>query len=159
LCFKNGHFPTKWAKSLKFMFITLVPDLGFEPRIMLFRGRDCDHYITSVLHRYTHTFGMSCNKRCWYILFTFGPFYSLFGIFYGHLVHFIVFLVYFMDIWSILKSFGYILWTFGRFKVIWFFIPRKIWQPCSHQHCDMELHHSQLLPTFCTHVNVIFLLV
>jgi hypothetical protein len=45
------------------------------------------------------------------------------GIFYGHLVHFMVF--------------GYILWTFGKvcgnlvyFFPFWYFVPRKIWQPC-----------------------------
>jgi hypothetical protein len=48
----------------------------------------------------------------WYILWTF-------GIFYGHLV-------YFMDIW-------YILSTFGIFFPFWYFLPRKIWQPCTKQ--------------------------
>jgi hypothetical protein len=45
------------------------------------------------------------------------------GIFYGHLVHF--------------KVFCYILWTFGiaRDNLVyilpfWYFVPRKIWQPC-----------------------------
>jgi hypothetical protein len=31
-------------------------------------------------------FGRSCNGRCWYILWTLGPFYSLIVIFHGHLV-------------------------------------------------------------------------
>jgi hypothetical protein len=45
------------------------------------------------------------------------------GIFYGHLVHF--------------RVFCYILWTFGiirgnlvYFFPFWYFVPRKIWQPC-----------------------------
>jgi hypothetical protein len=45
------------------------------------------------------------------------------GIFYGQLVHFTVFC--------------YILWTFGKvhgnlvyFFPFWYFVPRKIWQPC-----------------------------
>jgi hypothetical protein len=45
------------------------------------------------------------------------------GIFYGHLVHFAVFC--------------YILWTFGIVRgnlvnlfPFWYFVPRKIWQPC-----------------------------
>jgi hypothetical protein len=46
------------------------------------------------------------------------------GIYYGHLVHFAVFC--------------YILWTFGivcgnlvYIFPFWYFVPRKIWQPCS----------------------------
>jgi hypothetical protein len=47
------------------------------------------------------------------------------GIFYGHLVHFTVFCNrYFMDIW-------YGLCAFGIFFPFWYFVPRKIWQPCS----------------------------
>jgi hypothetical protein len=45
------------------------------------------------------------------------------GIFYGHLVNF--------------KVFCYIWWTFGivrgnlvHFSPSWYFVPRKIWQPC-----------------------------
>jgi hypothetical protein len=38
-------------------------------------------------------------------------------IFYGHLVQFLVFC--------------YILSTFGIFFPFWYFVPRKIWQPCS----------------------------
>jgi hypothetical protein len=45
------------------------------------------------------------------------------GIFYGQLVHFM--------------AFCYILWTFGLvhgnlvyFFPFWYFVPRKIWQPC-----------------------------
>jgi hypothetical protein len=45
------------------------------------------------------------------------------GVFYGHLVHFMVFC--------------YIVWTFGivrgnlvYFSPFWYFVPRKIWQPC-----------------------------
>jgi hypothetical protein len=49
-------------------------------------------------------------------------------------------LVYFMDTWSILRSFGiHILWTFGivrgnlvYFPPFWYFVPRKIWQPWVH---------------------------
>jgi hypothetical protein len=44
------------------------------------------------------------------------------GIFYEHLVYFTVFC--------------YILWTFGIVRFLyffpfWYFVPRKIWQPCS----------------------------
>jgi hypothetical protein len=46
------------------------------------------------------------------------------GIFYGHLVHFTVSC--------------YILWAFGivrgnlvYFFPFWYFVPRKIWQPCT----------------------------
>jgi hypothetical protein len=45
--------------------------------------------------------------------------------------------VYFMDTWSILQSLSYILWTFGivrgnlvYFFPLWYFAPRKFWQPC-----------------------------
>jgi hypothetical protein len=45
------------------------------------------------------------------------------GIFYGRLVHFTVFC--------------YILWTFSivrgnllQIYLFWYFVPRKIWQPC-----------------------------
>jgi hypothetical protein len=54
-------------------------------------------------------FGGSCNGRCWYILCTLGPFYGLF--------------LYFMDIW-------YSSWKFGIFFPFWYFVRRKIWQPC-----------------------------
>jgi hypothetical protein len=27
-------------------------------------------------------------------------------------------------------SVGYILWASGNFVVIWYIVPRKIWQPC-----------------------------
>jgi hypothetical protein len=53
-------------------------------------------------------FGGSCNLRCWYILWTLGPFYGL--------------LLYFMHIW-------YSSWYFGKFLPFWYFVPRKIWQP------------------------------
>jgi hypothetical protein len=46
------------------------------------------------------------------------------GIFYDHLVYF--------------TAIGNILWTFGifcghlvYFSPFWYFVPRKIWQPCS----------------------------
>jgi hypothetical protein len=55
-------------------------------------------------------FGGSCNGRCWYILWTLGPFY--------------VPLLYFMDIW-------YSSWKFGIFFPFWYFVRRKIWQPCA----------------------------
>jgi hypothetical protein len=38
------------------------------------------------------------------------------GTLYGHLV-------YFTAIW-------YIIWPFGIFFMCWYFVPRKIWQPC-----------------------------
>jgi hypothetical protein len=44
-------------------------------------------------------FGGSCNEKCWYICWPFGPFY-------GHLG-------YFVTIWYILRSFG----TFFRLLV------------------------------------------
>jgi hypothetical protein len=46
-------------------------------------------------------------------------------------------LEYFMTIWSILRPFGNISWPFGifcghlvYFSPFWYFVPRKIWQPC-----------------------------
>jgi hypothetical protein len=54
------------------------------------------------------------------------------GTFFGHLVYFTVVghLVYFTVV-------CYILWTFGiaggnlvYFFPFWYFVPRKIWQPC-----------------------------
>jgi hypothetical protein len=39
------------------------------------------------------------------------------GIFYGHLVYFVVIL--------------YILWLFGIFLPFWYVVPRKVWQPCT----------------------------
>jgi hypothetical protein len=55
-------------------------------------------------------FGGSCKGRCWYILWTLGPFYGL--------------LIYFMDI-------RYSSWKFGIFFPFWYFVRRKIWQACS----------------------------
>jgi hypothetical protein len=55
-------------------------------------------------------FGGSCNWRCWYILWTLGPFYGL--------------LLYFCDIWYIVR--GNLVYIFP----FWYFVPRKIWQPC-----------------------------
>jgi hypothetical protein len=56
-------------------------------------------------------------------------------IFNGHFVHF--------------TTFCYILWTFGvvrgnlvYFSPFWYFVPRKIWQPCRSQK-----HQSPLLTT------------
>jgi hypothetical protein len=54
-------------------------------------------------------FGGSCTGRCWFILWTRGPFW-------GHFLDF-------MDI-------SYSLWLFGIFFPFWYFVPRKIWQPC-----------------------------
>jgi hypothetical protein len=48
-------------------------------------------------------FGGPSSGRCWSILWTF-------GIFCGHLVHFVVILLYFF--------------------LFWYVAPRKIWQPC-----------------------------
>jgi hypothetical protein len=57
-------------------------------------------------------FGELCNRRCWYTLWTLGPFYGL--------------LLYFMDIWySSLK--------FGIFFPFWYVVRRKIWQPWSYR--------------------------
>jgi hypothetical protein len=52
---------------------------------------------------------VSCNRRCWYILWPFGQFS-------GHFVYFMA-----------LKL---ILWSFGIFSPFWYIVPRKIWQPC-----------------------------
>jgi hypothetical protein len=60
-----------------------------------------------------------CNGRCWYILCSF-------GVFYGHLPYFIV-------IW-------YIFWLFGIFFTCWYFLVRKIWQPCSAQQQQQQQH-------------------
>jgi hypothetical protein len=72
--------------------------------------------------------GRSCNGRCWhfygqmvYILWPFGTFVVILsilrptGIFYGHLVHFVV-------IWYIFP--------------FWYIVPRKIWQSCSGRGCS-----------------------
>jgi hypothetical protein len=48
--------------------------------------------------------------QCWYILWPFRLFYGL--------------LVYFVDIWWILR-------LFGIFPPFWYVVPRKIWQPCN----------------------------
>jgi hypothetical protein len=42
------------------------------------------------------------------------------GIFYGHSA-------YFTASWCMLWAFGIYVWLFGMF---WYFVPRKIWQPC-----------------------------
>jgi hypothetical protein len=55
-------------------------------------------------------FWMSCNGRCWFILWPFGQFSR-------HLL-------YFMAIW-------YALWSFAIFSPFWYVAPRKIWQPWS----------------------------
>jgi hypothetical protein len=66
--------------------------------------------------------GGSGNRRFWYIFWPLGQFSRhlvflwSFGIVCDHLV-------YFMAIW-------YILWSFGIFSPVWYFVPRKIWQPC-----------------------------
>jgi hypothetical protein len=77
--------------------------------------------------------GGSCNRRCWYILLTF-------GIFYGHLK-------YFMDIWYSLCEFG--IWC-------WYIVPRKIWQPCSRYDC--RIIHSRLIYEPTIKINVCRLL-
>jgi hypothetical protein len=46
------------------------------------------------------------------------------GIFYGHLVHFTVFCY-------ILLTFGIVRGNLVYFPPFWYFVPRKIWQPCS----------------------------
>jgi hypothetical protein len=51
------------------------------------------------------TFGVYCNERR-------GQFLRPFGLFYSHLVYYVVILVY--------------------FSPFWYVVPRKIWQPC----CD-----------------------
>jgi hypothetical protein len=55
-------------------------------------------------------FGGPCNGKSWHILWPF-------GLFYGH--------------WKYLMDISYILWLFGIFSLFWYFVPRKIWQPCS----------------------------
>jgi hypothetical protein len=37
--------------------------------------------------------------------------------------------VYFMDIWSILRQFGIVYGHLVYFFPFWYFLPRKIWQP------------------------------
>jgi hypothetical protein len=61
----------------------------------------------------------SCNGRCWYILWTLGPFYGL--------------LLYFMDIW-------YSSWKFGIFFPFCYFVRRKIWQPCCRWSSAIEVN-------------------
>jgi hypothetical protein len=71
------------------------------------------------------------------------------GIFYGHLVHFMVFC--------------YTLWTFGTVRgnmlyifPFWYFVPRKIWQPCFKLYfraSEIVLLHfaTSLRMIFCCH--------
>jgi hypothetical protein len=126
------------GKSLrkKHNFITIVTSVCvcmFIRRPTL--NRDARWYIFKPKIQICVNFGSSCNGRCWYMLWPF-------GIFFGHLVYFLV-------IWFIFWSFGmyifviwYISWSFGIFLVIWYifchlvyFFPlgyvvtRKIWQP------------------------------
>jgi hypothetical protein len=54
-------------------------------------------------------FGGSFNGKYWYVLRPFVPFYCYHK--------------YVMAIW-------YNLWSFGTFFPFWYFVPRKIWQPC-----------------------------
>jgi hypothetical protein len=56
-------------------------------------------------------FAGSCNGRCWYILWTLGPFYTAFC--------------------YILLTFGIVRGKLVYFTPFWYFVPRKIWQPCS----------------------------
>jgi hypothetical protein len=58
-------------------------------------------------------------------------------------------LTYFMSIWTILRTFGEILLQFGTFCVhlvhffhFWYFVPTKIWQPCSRE--AMHVWKSQI---------------
>jgi hypothetical protein len=75
-------------------------------------------------------FGGLCNKRCWYILWPFGPFSVPFGIFYGTLVHF-----------------GNLVY-FSRF---WYIEPRKIWQPwCS----SRETKRNKVWEGFCNDLTL-----
>jgi hypothetical protein len=79
--FQNGRTPlapNRWKMNLPRLESAKsgLPDgILFKPKIQIWVN-----------------FGGSCNGRCWYILWTFGPFY-------GHLVHF-------TDIWYILCLFG-----------------------------------------------------
>jgi hypothetical protein len=50
------------------------------------------------------SFGGSCNRKSWCILWALGLFYGHWKIFCGHSVYFVV---------------------------VWYVVPRKIWQPCS----------------------------
>jgi hypothetical protein len=64
-------------------------------------------------------FGGSCNGRCCYILRTLGPCYGLLrtlGISHGNLAY---------------------------FSPFWYFVPRKIWQPC----IQPEFHFSVFVQT------------
>jgi hypothetical protein len=53
-----------------------------------------------------------------------------FGIFNVHLIHF-------MAIWHIFTAIWYILWSF---RIFWYFVPRKIWQPCVQAKSRFSFH-------------------
>jgi hypothetical protein len=57
-------------------------------------------------------------------------------------------LVYFMDTWSILRPFvifyGHLV-SWHIFFPFWYFVPRKIWQPC--QRVVFEFHCLKMSPT------------
>jgi hypothetical protein len=66
-------------------------------------------------------------------------------------------LLYFTAIWSVfnlvyLLALWYLLWSFGIFsQILYYVVPRKIWQPCSNQEglaLDFELRNSAN-PIFC----------
>jgi hypothetical protein len=67
---------------------------------MPLNGFSCDQGVARVARWFVFkpkiqiwvNFGGSCNGRCWYILWTLGPFYGL--------------LLYFMDIWYSSRKFG-----------------------------------------------------
>jgi hypothetical protein len=55
------------------------------------------------------------------------------GIFYGHLAHFTVFC-------NILWTFGIVRGNLVYFSPFWYFVPRKIWQPC----CELRFRKDWL---------------
>jgi hypothetical protein len=99
--------------------------------------------MASKSHPQIHTHNQGCQMVCfqtknlnlgkflgvlqWKILVYFMTICSIlrpFEIFYGHLV-------YFTAIWNILWPFGVLCGHLVYFFPFWYFVPRKIWQPCT----------------------------
>jgi hypothetical protein len=47
-----------------------------------------------------------------------------------------------MTIWSILLPFGLFCGNFVYFSPLWYFVPRKIWQPCARR---LRLHMKRII--------------
>jgi hypothetical protein len=73
------------------------------------QGRDARWFVFKPKIPFWVKFLGSCNGKCWYIL-------CPLRLFYGH--------------WKYVMAIWCILWSFGIFSPFWFFVPRKIWQPC-----------------------------